>query len=181
MSFMYNPFPYDDPDAVNRISVDPALRGAVAKGLSAGVAVLSEAVKSVLGKKRACVVALDGYVSAPFETVARQLARHLQQDGVQVRVADTSSLFMEESLLAGKLLKYLPEDREEDPPLLYGRLYHEGYEGLMDPAKVASMAAELGRFASGGDCTTRIERLVRTMTRSTVRPARISCISSPTY
>jgi mannose-6-phosphate isomerase len=150
MSFMYNPFPYDDPDAVNRIAVDFSLRSAVVQGLAAVSVALAEAAKAEVEEKGSCVLALDGYVSAPFEIVARQVARQLWQVGLPVRVVDASSLYMEEEVLSAKLLRYLPEDREEDPPLLYGKLFKEGYEGLLDPGKVSELEAELGRHSASG-------------------------------
>jgi mannose-6-phosphate isomerase class I len=147
---MYNPFPYDDPDAINRIAVAPSLRAEVTRGLAASAHGLAKAAQEVLQRKGSCVLAMDGYISAPFEVVARQVARLLLQQGQAVRVLDTASLYMEESLLGEKLRKYLPEDRVEDPPLLYGRLYREGYEGLMDSGRIEARREELSSFARQG-------------------------------
>ena len=46
------------------------------------------------------------------------------------------------------LLPYLPEDREEDPVLLYGRRYKGGYEGLQDGRRVQALKELLGREKS---------------------------------
>ncbi len=151
MSFMYNPFPYDDPDAINRIVVAAPLRAAVVKGLSASAASLARAAQAVVQKKGNCVLALDGYISAPFDVLARQVARILLQQGIAVRMMDTATLYKEESLLAEQLLHNLPEDRDEDPPLLYGRLYRGGYEGLMNKDRIRECAEELSRFKAGGE------------------------------
>jgi mannose-6-phosphate isomerase class I len=97
-----------------------------------------------------CVLALDGYISAPFEVFARQTARLLLQQGLQVRMMDTAALYKEEGLLGAQLLYNLPEDRVEDPPLLYGRLYGGGYEGLMDEGAIRSRKEEISRFRAEG-------------------------------
>jgi hypothetical protein len=40
MSFMYNPYPYDDPDAINRIQVEPEIRDAILTGAAAAAIVM---------------------------------------------------------------------------------------------------------------------------------------------
>jgi len=150
MSFMYNPFPYDDPNAINRIAVAPSDRAAIVKGLSASASALAKAAMAVLKEKGTCVLALDGYISAPFEVLARQVARSLAQQGAEVRIMDAAVLYKEESVLKDELLRYLPEDRAEDPPLLYGRLYGEGYEGLMDESRIKAFGNEIGKVRSKG-------------------------------
>ena len=150
MSFMYNPFPYDDPSAVNKIAVDLALRAAIARGLPAAAAQLARAAAEKVRENGTCVLALDGYISAPFEILARQTARAAAQAGLAVRVVDSSRLYKEEAALAAELLRNLPEDRVEDPPLLYGRLYSGGYEGLMDEGQIRALAGELARFKAEG-------------------------------
>lgn len=150
MSFMYNPFPYDDPNAINRISVAPSQRAAIVKGLPASSASLAKAALALVQKKGNCIIALDGYISAPTEVLARQVARSLAQQGLPVQIMDTTQLYKEESLLEKQLLHYLPEDRTEDPPLLYGRLYRDGYEDLMDPGRIKECGEALARFAADG-------------------------------
>ncbi len=147
---MYNPFPYDDPSAVNKIAVDPSLRAAIARGLPAAAAQLARAAAEKARANGTCVLALDGYISAPFEILARQTARAAAQAGLAVRIVDSSRLYKEEAALAAELLRSLPEDRVEDPPLLYGRLYSGGYEGLMDEGKIRALADELARFKAEG-------------------------------
>ena len=63
MSFMFNPFPYDDPNAINRID---------AKGINtASVSVGNDSVRKafVAIVKKGGVIALDGYTTAPFDAV----------------------------------------------------------------------------------------------------------------
>ncbi|MFA6507730.1 MAG: class I mannose-6-phosphate isomerase [Treponemataceae bacterium] len=150
MSFMYNPFPYDDPDAINRIAVEKEHRAAIVKGLQAAVSELSKATLAATRESGVCVLALDGYVGAPFDVSARQIARQLIQQGMPVRLFDAATLYKEESVLAEQLQRNLPEDRVEDPPLLFGRLFHDGYEALMKESEISAWKADLARFKAEG-------------------------------
>jgi mannose-6-phosphate isomerase class I len=150
MSFMYNPFPYDDPDAINRIDVAPSYRAAIVKGLPAVSAALAKAAETAIRTRGNCILALDGYIGAPFGILSLQVARTLLQRGIPVLLTDAVSLYKEESVLAEQLGRFLPEDREEDPPLLYGRLYGEGYGGLMSEEKIGGLVADIARFREGG-------------------------------
>ncbi len=151
MSFMYNPFPYDDPHAVNAISVDEELRSSVRSGLSETVDALVRAALKKREELGRCILSLDGYIGAPLDVLSRQLSRALRVQGVPIQLHDASSLFYGEGLLAEKLLRYLPEDREEDPPLLFGRLFKGGYEELFDPERARTFEAELQAFKDRGD------------------------------
>ncbi|HCM11754.1 MAG TPA: phosphoheptose isomerase, partial [Lachnospiraceae bacterium] len=48
------------------------------------------------------------------------------------------------------MLPYLPEDREEDPVLLYGRLYDKDYESLMSKEKKEQILRQLKDFKKNG-------------------------------
>ena len=63
MSFMFNPFPYDDPSAVNRIDASGIDTSSAAVGNDAVAASLAGIIR------KGGVIALDGYTTAPFETV----------------------------------------------------------------------------------------------------------------
>ena len=62
MSFMYNPFPYDDPRAVNRPALPKKTVGAVVAGTSKAAAALAGEIasrlKAATGKN--VLVGLDG-------------------------------------------------------------------------------------------------------------------------
>ena len=69
MSFMFNPFPYDDPNAVNRISAPDVDLSTVLSCPTTIKNKIAEAAKS-LGQG---VIAIDGYATAPFKSL-RDLA-----------------------------------------------------------------------------------------------------------
>lgn len=143
MSFMYNPFPYDDPMAINPINVSSQCKDSIVLGLEQTGRFLAEKVVSFKQKKGRCVVALDGFVSAPFSVLSCIIARTLSSMGVDYEMVDGSCLYKEEGVLEKDLLQYLPEDQEFDPPLLYGRLYKAGYPGLWDEKKLYSLRKKL--------------------------------------
>ena len=110
MSFMFHPYPYVDHDAVNPVTgrgVQP-VRGVipVAKRLAA---LLKE------GKN----IGVDAYPGADTHillNVLRQVSA-----GVQYEVTDAETLLKDSGEITEMLKPYLPDDREEDPVLLYGR------------------------------------------------------------
>ena len=132
MSFMFHPYPYVDHDAVNEVSVPGVspVRGviAVAKRIAA---LLAE------GKN----VGIDAYPGA--DTAALLNVLHQVGAGVRYDVVDAEALTKDPQTLTEMLRPYLPEDRDIDPVLLYGRRYRDGYAGLHDAAKVAALRERL--------------------------------------
>ncbi|MDD7594250.1 MAG: phosphoheptose isomerase, partial [Clostridiales bacterium] len=129
MSFMFNPFPYDDPSAVNRIDASGIDTSSAAVGNDAVAASLAGIIR------KGGVIALDGYTTAPFETVL-SLAGDVQKIAV-------SSILKSPAELRELFRDNLPEDRKKDPVLLYGKLFKEGYAGIFDPVKLAALKSAL--------------------------------------
>ena len=133
MSFMFHPYPYVDPRAVNPVDC-PEAEASVFGTLNVARAIARE----IRGGKRR--VAVDGYAGAPFEALRRVLT---QQLGGSVSVVDARSLIRKD--VEAVVAPYLPEDREIDPVLLYGVRYEGGYAGLQDGARVDRLRAELAQ------------------------------------
>ena len=150
MSFMYNPYPYDDPNAVNPIQVDPIVRNTISTGTENAAKLLAEDAEKTIAASQCCVIAIDGYISSPTELLATQTARVLMMAGTHVQLADSRTLYKEESELKQQLLAYLPEDRVTDPPLLYGSLFEGGYESLMCGDKITALQEALATFRQSG-------------------------------
>ncbi len=146
MSFMYNPFPFDDPRAVNNIALEKALTDTITIGLESVSAKLASSLRKILEHQPNCILSLDGYISAPFPVITKQIGRLLVQTGIPVSYIQTSDLFLEESVLERNLTSNLPNDPVTDPPLLYGRLFDEGYEALMDESLVAEAINRMSTF-----------------------------------
>lgn len=146
MSFMYNPYPYDDPLAVNRIALDPRVTNTVYAGLAQTTALLKDAAMEVLQKKRTCILCLDGYISAPLSDLSEAISDALKKDGISVSTLFTSSLYHDEATLDELLVEHLPTDTVLDPPLLYGKLFEGGYEALMDNSLVDEAVETIKTF-----------------------------------
>ena len=128
---MFNPYPYNDPNAVNRIENDGSVDlGRTAIGNAAVAAVLQKEVRP--GR----VIGIDGYATVPFGAVIGLLPKTAEFISV-------ASLYKSADELRTLLADYLPEDREKDPVLLYGKIFKDGYEGIFDAAKLAALQETL--------------------------------------
>ncbi|NLB44819.1 MAG: phosphoheptose isomerase [Clostridiaceae bacterium] len=150
MSFMFTPFPYDDPSAVNRITVDRQLTDQITADTDASAQAIAARVADKLVGQKACLLGIDGYMSAPLDKLAGAIALACEARGISVRLATTEPLYLDEDVLDEKLKPYLPEDRDMDPVLLFGSLYHEGFDGLLDSGKVSTLADQLKQFSAAG-------------------------------
>lgn len=131
MSFMFKPYPYVDPQAVNR----PELPSAVAAQLTAGNA----AVAAKLLENASGVLALDGYAGADFT----ELVDRLKEIRPELAVLPVSAAYKSSAELEEMLAESLPLDREIDPILIFGKSVHREIESLFDPVKVAALNGKL--------------------------------------
>ena len=150
MSFMFNPYPYDDPDAINHINFDSSSRATICNSSQASAKELMSVISSKIAASGKCIIGIDGYISAPAVEFADLISGLCRQQGIGFKSVVTEDLYLPSDILDKKLLKYLPEDRETDPVLIYGSLYHEGYEGLMDSAEISNMADKIKEFLKSG-------------------------------
>ena len=125
---MFHPYPYVDHDAVNVIS---------GRGVKPVKGVIPVAKKIAALLREGKNVALDGYAGADFGALVNVIRQ--QAAGANIRYIDAACLYRDPDEIAKLLLPYLPEDREEDPVLLYGRRYGGGYEGLQEEEKILAI------------------------------------------
>ena len=76
MSFMYNPFPYDDPRPVNRPELSKKTKESIVSGTAAAAKKLAA---ELAGKAESGNVAigLDGYTTAQWQLFLNLLSREL--------------------------------------------------------------------------------------------------------
>ncbi len=139
MSFMYNPFPFDDQTPVNR----PAIGKGTSKQLVKG----SVKVAAYLAAKarEGSIFAVDGYVGADFERTVNLLEAQLHVRGFKTRRINFRDCYKSEGELWEIVDRHLSWDRSEDPTLLFGKVYKGGYEGLLNNEKKQALANELGK------------------------------------
>lgn len=150
MSFMFNPYPYDDPNAINHIDFDSSLRSNICNSTAESVKELIGVISNKLKTSDKCIIGIDGYISAPTAQFTDLLSEQCNEKSLELEIVSTDSLYLDTDTLNKKLLEYLPEDRETDPVLIYGSLYNEGYEGLMDSTKISAMENKLREFSNSG-------------------------------
>lgn len=142
MSFMFNPYPYNDPNAVNHITAPGVDLSTVLKCRNCIKAEIKKAAEK-LGRG---VIAIDGYVTAPFELLANLAKDAVESTGAKAEIICTRSLAKSAAELNDTVREYLPEDRQKDPVLLYGKIWDKGYHGLMDEGKVNALTEKAKAF-----------------------------------
>ncbi len=150
MSFMFNPYPYDDPHASNIIDPEGLELDKITEGSEAAALSAAEEILHKVGETGRCVAAVDGYTAAPIDVFVNLLEQQLH-----VKNVENTSFAMEELWIdsedAIKLLeKNLPEDRVKDPVLLYGKLFDGGYEDFFNQEKLAWIVKKIEDFGQTG-------------------------------
>ena len=151
MSFMYNPYPFDDLKAVNRPelakkTIDSIVAGGTPNMVKKFVATLAEKAKA-----EGVMVALDGYTTAKWDLFVSLMARECDLLGLQFEAVDCNK----QTLKSGKEIDAIIDplliwDKKIDPTLLYGKVYHGGYEGLLDKEKADAFRKEVPALRSKG-------------------------------
>ena len=143
MSFMYNPFPFDDPKPVNRPALKPETLAAVAGGGTPAVAKKFAAMAAARAAEGSVVIAFDGYTTAQWDLFLNLLNREFLLLGVPFETVDAAAVFKDGKDIDAMIDPLLIWDTKIDPTLLYGKIYHGGYEGLMDPDKMAAFRKDI--------------------------------------
>ena len=138
MSFMFNPYPYDDGGAVNC----PRLPGETVAAFSAGndavIQAMLKTIKDIAGKNnRKCLfVAFDGYIGAEWGRSLELLQKALAVEKIGMTSVSIAECYKGSEDLEKLLAENLPTDREIDPVLLFGKIFHGGIESLFDDARL---------------------------------------------
>lgn len=143
MSFMYNPFPYDDPKPVNRPELSEKTIGAICSGAPAAAKKFIASIAEQ-AKKEGVVVALDGYTTANWTVFINLLARELTILGIDWETIDANRSTLKDGKEIDAMIDpLLIWDTKIDPTLLYGKIYKGGYKGLLDESKVTTFRKEV--------------------------------------
>ena len=153
MSFMYNPFPYDDPRAVNRPQLPAEAVEAVVGGtLKAATALAAEfAARMDAAPGRNLVVAFDGYATADWSRMINLLSQQLKLRNIGLEAVDFRAAFKSEQEIRDLIDPLLEWDREKDPTLLYGRIFRGGYEALLDETNAEDFRLRIAALRSSDD------------------------------
>ncbi len=146
---MYNPFPYDDPRPVNR----PELSNKTKDSITAGTAASAKRLAAELAEKAAdknIAIGIDGYTTAQWQLFLNLLYRELGILGIGLETVDgNAATFISGEEIDAKIDAMLEWDTKKDPTLLFGRIYKEGYQGLLDSGKVKSFREDINARKTG--------------------------------
>ncbi len=148
---MYNPFPFHDPKPVNRPELSKKTIDSIVTGGTQAVA--KKFITSIADKVRAegAIVAFDGYTTTKFDLMVSLLARECDVFGFKIEFVDSAArTFKSGEEIDAIIDPLLIWDKKIDPTLLYGKVYHGGYIGLMDPARVEAFKKDLPALKAPG-------------------------------
>lgn len=148
MSFMYNPYPYDDPQAVNKPVLSAQTVASLTTGTLAAAARLAQEFAAAIeaAPRRNLIVAFDGYTTASWTQLINLLSQQLELRGVDFEAVDFARTYKSEEQINRMLHPYLEWDRAKDPTLLYGRVFKGGYEALLDDRKSEEFERQIAGF-----------------------------------
>jgi len=138
---MFNPHPYDDYSAVNRPELSEEIKDSIISGTVASSGYLSDVLikKVTENPDKEIILALDGYIGAQFDQIVNIISGKLKMGLIELSVIDFSQVYKSPVQLDEELFSYLPEDKEKDPVLLFGKIFKEGFELLLDNQKLDSL------------------------------------------
>ena len=148
---MYNPFPYHDPKPVNRPELSKKTIDSIVGGGTQMVA--KKFITSIADKVRneGAIVAFDGYTTTKFDLMVSLLARECDVFGFKIEFVDSyKRTFRSGEEIDAIIDPLLIWDKKIDPTLLYGKVYHGGYIGLMDPAKLEAFKKDIPALKAPG-------------------------------
>ena len=151
MSFMYNPFPFHDPKPVNRPELSKKTVESIISGGTPNVVKKFASTIADKAKKEGIMIAFDGYTTARWDLFLNLLGRECDIAGLEFESVD----FDAAALKSGKEIDAIIDplliwDTKIDPTLLYGKVYHGGYEGLLDPRKADALKEKLPGLKAPG-------------------------------
>lgn len=150
MSFMYNPFPYDDPKAVNRPTLSQETINSIVSGGSPKVAKVLSLELSAKAASQNVTIAFDGYTTASWKLFLNLLSRELGALGTELITLDGNAMTFKDGKEIDAIINPMLEwDTKKDPTLLYGRIYRGGYDGIIDDEKADIFIKKVKELMNG--------------------------------
>ena len=148
---MYNPFPFHDPKPVNRPELSQKTIDSIVGGGNQQVAKAFMTAIAPQVQKEGAIVAFDGYTATKWDLLVSLLARECDVFGFKIEFVDSyKRTFKSGEEIDAIVDPLLIWDKKIDPTLLYGKVYHGGYIGLMDPAKAEAYKKEIPALKAPG-------------------------------
>jgi len=152
MSFMSNPYPYDDATAINRPRLAPSVTRSFLAGTDEVCRSLTNGILARIATGQTCLVALDGYPGAQWAPALDVIAQRLAQHGVAVARIDVSQYYRSSDEIDDMLRGNLPVDAVKDPVSLFGKLYDGEISDFFDAERLDQLMRAL---SAGRNVTSR--------------------------
>lgn len=124
MSFMFGPYPYDDPRPVNPVSANGNDQDRIVSGARAIAGHLSERVDSLKkGGGDPVVLCLDGYVGADSSFIRNLFGQAMAELGTRTSFISIADFYRPTAELDDLLRTNLWNDPEWDPVSLFGKIF----------------------------------------------------------
>lgn len=141
---MYNPYPFHDTKAVNRPELNKNTVESIVAGGTPAVVKKFVTGLAVKAAREGVIVAFDGYTTANWDIFVGLMSRECDLLGLGFETVDCNAV----TLKSGKEIDAVIDslliwDTKIDPTLLYGKVYHGGYEGLVDADKAEVFIKEM--------------------------------------
>lgn len=141
MSFMFKPLAYDDPYAVNTIALADSIKQDFTDGNSQVIHQLIQECK----QQSSYTLCIDGYVSAQFDLFIDEV----KQACDNVHIINMKDLYKSEAEINTLTKESLPLNYEDDPVLLFGKLYKGDMADFIDEHKLKEVVSQLDKKTDG--------------------------------
>lgn len=145
MSFMYNPYPFDDLSVVNKPVLKENVTGSIVSGTNQSAEYLSnvfaERLKSGSGNN--IIVAFEGYITSQWQQMINLVTQQLKLKHIPMEVISFDFVYKDSDILEEELDDYLKIDKEKDPVSLFGKIYKSGFEGISDQGRMDTLSDRL--------------------------------------
>ena len=150
MSFMFNPYDYDDKDVVNKPALSDEIINSVISGTKQSAAHLSKLLFDKINEKAVnkAVIALEGYISATWDQTVNLISQNLKLKSVKITAINFADIYKTPEQLDEELAGCLEIDREKDPVLLFGKVFEGTFEDLLDIQKLKNLKERLEKPVS---------------------------------
>ena len=144
MSFMFNPYPYDDLSPLNKPRLSEKTKASFTVGNIPAAEVLAKDICAKYENKReSVIVGMDGFATAEWLPLLRLSSDILRREGFTVELHDIAETYRSSDELEEMLKETLPLDRVNDPVLLFGKLFHGDFSDLMDSGKKKELISKI--------------------------------------
>ncbi len=138
MSFMFKPLAYDDMSAINKIDLTVEIKKSLVVGNDkVGRSIAKHCAENM--KNNAFCLAIDGYVSAEFDVVLNGISEYCKNKKIRLTTINMKNYYKSKTEIDELTSENLPLNYDDDPVLLFGRLFEGNMDDLMDKDKLNSL------------------------------------------